>query len=144
MSEIVTINGNLTADPVTRESRNGAVTSFTVASNRRRYDAASGQWVNQRAVFHRVVCFKRLAEHVGASLAKGDPVIVIGEFVDDSFTPDGTDQPVRRIQLQASDVAISLRFTALIRHTDEADESADPQDRDAENLAQQDREPAMN
>ena len=140
MSEIVTINGNLTADPVTRTSRNGAVTSFTVASNRRRFDTASGQWGNAPAVFHRVVCFKRLAEHVSASLAKGDTVVVVGEFVDDSFTPEGATQPIRRIQLQASDVAISLRFTALVRHTDD---TTDPQAAEVENPASPDREPAM-
>ena len=142
MSEIVTINGNLTADPVTRASRNGAVTSFTVASNRRRFDTASGQWVNAPAVFHRVVCFKRLAEHAAASLAKGDTVVVVGEFTDDSFTPDGATQPIRRIQLQATDVGISLRFTALVRHSDDAaEETADPQATGAGVL--QDQEPAM-
>lgn len=138
MSEIVTINGNLTADPVTRPSRNGPVTSFTVASNRRRLDGQSGQWVNQPAVFHRVVCFKRLAEHVAVSLNRGDTVVVVGEFTDDSFTPEGTTQPVRRIQLQASDVAMSLRFTALLRPSDE---DADLQLTEAG--AVQEREPAM-
>jgi single-strand DNA-binding protein len=114
MSEIITLNGNLTADPTLRHSRAGVpVASFTIASNRRRFDAQTGNWTDQRAVFHRVVCFKKLADHVAASLRRGATVSVTGEFTDDSFTPEGTDQPVRRIQLVASDVAVSLRFTTV-------------------------------
>jgi single-strand DNA-binding protein len=114
MSETITLNGNLTADPTLRHSRAGvAVASFTIASNRRRFDAQSGSWTDQRAVFHRVVCFKKLADHVAASLHRGATVSVTGEFTDDSFTPDGADQPVRRIQLVANDVAVSLRFTTV-------------------------------
>jgi single-strand DNA-binding protein len=124
MSEIVTLNGNLTADPTLRHSRAGVpVASFTIASNRRRFDAQTGSWTDQRAVFHRVVCFKKLADHVAASLTKGATVSVTGEFTDDSFTPEGSDQPVRRIQLVASDVAVSLRFTTVtVRRSQRAEE----------------------
>jgi single-strand DNA-binding protein len=114
MSETITLNGNLTANPTLRHTRAGvAVASFTIASNRRRYDAQTGTWVDQSAIFHRVVCFRRLADHVAASLGKGTAVSVTGEFTDDSFTPEGSDQLVRRIQLVATDVAVSLRFTTV-------------------------------
>lgn len=112
MTEIVTLNGNLTADPTLRHSRGGvAVASLTIASNRRRFDAQTSSWTDQRPVFHRIVCFKRLADNVAVSLRRGATVTVTGEFTDDSFTPEGADQPVRRIQLIATDIAVSLRFT---------------------------------
>ncbi|QJY47923.1 single-stranded DNA-binding protein [Pseudonocardia broussonetiae] len=106
----ITVHGNLTGKPELRHSRSGVpVTTFTIAANRRRLNRQTGNWVDLPAVFHRVVCFNALAENVAASLDKGTPVAVTGEFTDDSYKrEDGS--MVRRIQIEAADVAASLRY----------------------------------
>lgn len=106
----VTVHGNLTGKPELRHSRSGVpVATFTIAANRRRLNRQTGNWVDLPAVFHRVVCFNALAENVAASLDKGTPVAVTGEFADDSYKrEDGTS--IRRIQIEAADVAASLRY----------------------------------
>lgn len=139
----ITIHGNVTAKPELRFSRSGIpVATFTVAANRRRLNRQTGTWVDLPAVFHRVVCFHALAENVATSLAKGATVAVTGEFADDTYKrEDGT--TIRRTQLEAADVAASLRYVTatLTRNqrngatpplTAEPDHDSDPTDDDAE------------
>lgn len=57
-----------------------AVTNFRVMARPRRYDKASGGWVDGVASFYRVNCWRLLAEHVAASLVKGEPVVVTGRL----------------------------------------------------------------
>ena len=112
MNEI-TISGNVTADPVLRYGRDSDTTAFlafTVAVNRSYFDRARNARVEQPAVFHEVVAFRGLAENAAATLAKGTAVTVTGQFADNSYTPDGSDRVVRRIRLEATDIAVSLRW----------------------------------
>ena len=81
-----------------------------MAVNRGYYNRAAGQWVPQTTVFHQVVAFRRLAENAAQTLTKGTAVTVTGQFVDASFTPADSDRLVRRIRLEAADIAVSLRF----------------------------------
>ena len=106
----ITVHGNLTGKPELRHSRSGVpVATFTIAANRRRLNRQTGNWVDLPAVFHRVVCFNALAEDVAGSLDQVTPVAVTGEFADDSYKrEDGTS--IRRIQIEAADVAASLRY----------------------------------
>jgi len=111
----VTIHGNATAIPELRFSASGkAVVSFNIASNRRRYDGTKGGWVDERPVFHRVVAFGALAENVAETVTTGTAVSVTGEFVDNSYVPAGSDQLRRAIQLNATDIAVSLRFATAV------------------------------
>ena len=112
MNEI-TISGNVTADPVLRYGRDSDTTAFlafTVAVNRSYFDRTKNTRVEQPAVFHEVVAFRGLAENAAATLAKGMAVTVTGQFADNSYTPDGSDRVVRRMRLEASDIAVSLRW----------------------------------
>ena len=117
MNEL-TIHGNLTARPELKYSTTGtAVVSFTVAVNRRRYHRTTGQWQPLDAVFHRVVAFGQLAENAALSLNKGVAVTVAGELGDDSWTGQDGQRHVRT-QLEAADIATSLRFaTAKLTKT---------------------------
>ena len=120
MNEI-TVHGNLTATPTLRRGQNGdgtAFATFSVAVNRRYYSTPKGGWQDLPTVFHQVIARYELAENLAVSLAKGTAVTVTGYFADNSFTPDGADQQVRRHRLEASDVAVSLRFaTAVVTKT---------------------------
>ena len=120
-----TIHGNLTANPVvhTNPQTGKTATTFDLAVNSRWYDRGRGHYVDRPPVFHRVVCFGDLAGNAAASLKKGMTVTVTGSFADDSYTPQGTDKPIRRIRLEAADVAVSLRWAvaAVARKTTPAD-----------------------
>lgn len=68
------------------EKQNIPVTTFRIVMNYRRYDRATEQWVDNGNFRVRVVCWRRLADHVYSSLKVGEPVIVIGRL----FTRDWT------------------------------------------------------
>ncbi len=74
-----TIIGNLTRDPEVRTTTNGqSVASFGVATNRSWTDA-SGQ-KQEKAEFHNVVAWAKLAEICGQYLVKGQKVYVEGRL----------------------------------------------------------------
>ncbi|HCW92079.1 MAG TPA: single-stranded DNA-binding protein, partial [Flexistipes sinusarabici] len=76
----VIISGNLTADPEVRVLAGETpttVANFTLANNNPKKD-------NDTA-FVRVTAFGRTAEVVGEYLAKGSPVVVIGEIKQNRF-----------------------------------------------------------
>lgn len=102
------VMGNLCQDPVLRQPhRTGQpVARFTVAVNKWR--RVGLEYVQRTPVFHRVVCFGPLAENVSNSLRKGMEVVVVGEWVDDSYSDD---QGQRRVQcaLEARTVGPTLR-----------------------------------
>jgi single-strand DNA-binding protein len=109
MNEI-TIHGNLTDDPTLHHSPSGvAVLKFTVAVNSRRFNRPTNRWVDRNPVFHRVVAFNGLATNAATTLVKGMTVTVTGELADDSWrTEDG--RKISRSQLEAADIAVSLRY----------------------------------
>jgi len=106
----VTLVGNLTADPVYRvaEQSGRGVARFDIAVNRRRFDKDAGDYKDLPTVYHRVVAFGPLADHVNDSLARGHEVIVVGNFADDSYEKDGEKR--RQMVLEAQVIAQSLRF----------------------------------
>jgi single-strand DNA-binding protein len=59
---------------------NAIVATFRIATHPRRYDPKSEQWVDAPSLRIRVNCWRRLAEHVAASLNVGDPVVVYGRI----------------------------------------------------------------
>jgi single-strand DNA-binding protein len=82
------IVGNVLTAPEWRRTAGGTlVTHFRVASTARRLDRETGRWVDGDSLRVRVTCWRRLAEGVGASIALGDPVVVVGRL----FTRDWTD-----------------------------------------------------
>lgn len=109
----LTIHGNITDKPELRHNSSGeAILNVSVAVNRRRFDRQSGQWRDLGTVYHRVVAFNsRLAENA-ANLPKGTAVTVTGELADDSWTAEDGRQ-MRRTQLIAEDIAVSLRFATV-------------------------------
>jgi single-strand DNA-binding protein len=110
MNEI-TVHGNLTAEPVLRKGQSGNVfLTFDIAVNRSYYDRGRGTRIDLPAVYHRVIAFNGLAENAAASLRKGATVTITGYLADNSFTPEGSEQRIRRVRLEAGDIAVSLRF----------------------------------
>ena len=109
---IITVVGNLTADPELRYTQNGLpVANFTIASTPRSFDKASGEWKDGEALFLRASVWRDFAEHVAGSLTKGMRVIAQGRLVQRSYeTREGEKRTV--VELQVDEVGPSLRYAS--------------------------------
>ena len=106
---VITVIGNLTADPELRWTQSGAaVADFTVASTPRTYDRNAGEWRDGDTLFMRCSVWRDPAENVAESLRKGMRVIVQGRLTQRSYD---TQQGERRtvVELQVDEVGPSLR-----------------------------------
>jgi single-strand DNA-binding protein len=99
----VIVAGNLTKDPVFRQTTNQTpVVNFSLASNRR-YKDSSNQW-QEDVCYVGIVAWNRLAESCKDRLKKGSAVLVDGELQSRSWkTDDGHNRSIveikaRRIQ----------------------------------------------
>lgn len=107
---VVTIVGNLTADPELRYLSSGvAVASFTVASTPRTQNRQSGQWEDGEAMFVRCSVWREYAENAAESLAKGMRVIVTGRMTVRSYEAN-TGEKRQSIELQVDEIGPSLRY----------------------------------
>lgn len=107
---VITIVGNLTADPELRTTRNGgAVANFSIAATPRTFDKQSNQWVDGDALFLRCTAWRDLATHCAQSLAKGMRVIAQGRLQQRSYqSQDGSNRTV--IELQVDEIGPSLKY----------------------------------
>jgi single-strand DNA-binding protein len=82
MDTYVTVQGNLTADPVASTTAAGvSLVRIRVASNSRRFDKESGEFRDADPMFISVTCWRTLGSHVLATLRKGDSVVVCGKLL---------------------------------------------------------------
>lgn len=107
---IITVVGNLTADPELRFTPSGAaVANFTVASTPRIYDRQSGEWKDGEALFLRCNIWREAAENVAESLTRGARVIVTGRLKQRSFeTREGEKRTV--VEVEVDEIGPSLRY----------------------------------
>ncbi len=107
---VITVVGNLTADPELRFTPSGAaVASFTVASTPRMLDKATNEWKDGDALFLRCSVWRQAAENVAESLTRGSRVIVQGRLKQRSFeTKEGEKRTV--VELDVDEVGPSLRY----------------------------------
>lgn len=116
---VITVVGNLTADPELRFLPSGAaVANFTVASTPRTFDRQSGEWKDGDALFLSCSVWRQAAENVAETLRKGMRVIVQGRLRQRSYE---TQQGERRtvVELEVDEVGPSLRYAtaAVTRST---------------------------
>jgi single-strand DNA-binding protein len=107
---IMTVIGNLTADPELRFTASGAaVANFTVASTPRTFDRQTQEWKDGEALFLRCNVWRQVAENVAESLTRGSRVIVSGRLKQRSFdTKEGEKRTV--IELEVDEIGPSLRY----------------------------------
>lgn len=116
---LVTVIGNLTADPELRFTQSGqGVAGFTVASTPR--VMKDGQWTDGEPLFMRCNVWRQMAENVSESLVKGARVIVHGKLKQRSFeTREGERRTVVELDVEA--VGPDLRYaTATVRRAERA------------------------
>jgi single-strand DNA-binding protein len=77
-----TVRGIVMTNPERRRTANDKVVAkFLIGSHSRRFDKETGEWVDGPSFRVRVACWRRLADHVCASLFTGDHVVVYGRIV---------------------------------------------------------------
>jgi single-strand DNA-binding protein len=107
---IITVVGNLTADPELRYTQNGlAVANFTIASTPRNFDRASNDWKDGESLFLRASVWREFAEHVAGTLTKGTRVVATGRLKQRSYeTKEGEKRT--SIELEVDEIGPSLRY----------------------------------
>jgi len=109
---VITVVGNLTADPELRFTPSGAaVASFTIASTPRTFDRNTNEWKDGEALFLRCSIWRQAAENVAESLTRGMRVIASGRLKQRSYeTREGEKRTV--IELDVEEVGPSLKYAS--------------------------------
>ncbi|QHF24117.1 single-stranded DNA-binding protein [Rathayibacter sp. VKM Ac-2804] len=107
---IITVVGNLTADPELRYTQGGlAVANFTIASTPRTFDRQANDWKDGDALFLRASVWREFAENVAGTLTKGMRVIATGRLKQRSYeTKEGEKRT--SIELEIDEIGPSLRY----------------------------------
>jgi single-strand DNA-binding protein len=118
--------GNVGSD-VDFRNNSAPVASFRLASTPR--ERRGTEWADGTTTWLTVKAFYALAEHLAASVKKGDPVVVVGKLRTVTWEKDGVTQS--RIELVADTVGHDLRrgsavFSRSARSNGR--EGADPSD----------------
>lgn len=107
---IITVVGNLTADPELRYTQGGLpVANFTIASTPRNFDRQANEWKDGEALFLRASVWREFAEHVAGSLTKGSRVIASGRLKQRSYQDREGNQRTA-IELEVDEIGPSLRY----------------------------------
>ena len=114
---VMTVVGTVVTPIDSRRLADGtAVANFRVGSTQRRYDRATGGWVDGDKLYVDVKCWRDLAENTTSSLGKGDPVVVTGRLYTRNYEHEG--QRRTAMTLEAHSVAADLSWcTAVVTRT---------------------------
>ena len=115
---IITVVGNLTADPELRFTPSGAaVANFTVASTPRNFDRQTNEWRDGEAMFLGCSVWRQAADNAAESLQKGMRVIVQGRLKSRSYeTREGEKRTV--FEIDVDEIGPALRYaTAKVTKT---------------------------
>lgn len=123
----VVIAGNLTRDPVFRQTTSGTpVVNFSIASNRK-YRDANNQW-QEEVCYVGVVVWNKLADSCTNRLKKGSAVLIDGELQshlfknDDGISRNIVEIKARRIQFLNKKGVLSDVAPAGMTHVQQHDE----------------------
>ena len=106
---VITVVGNLTADPELRFTPSGAaVANFTVASTPRNFDRQSGEWKDGEALFMRCNVWRQAAENVAETLTRGMRVMVSGRLKQRSYeTREGEKRTVVELEVACEPATVA-------------------------------------
>ena len=116
---IITLVGNLTADPELRFTPSGApVANFTVASTPRTFDRQANEWKDGDAMFLNCAVWRQAAENVAESLTKGMRVIVQGRLRSRTYeTREGEKRTVFEVDVEEIGPALKYATAKVTRTT---------------------------
>ncbi|OMH23297.1 single-stranded DNA-binding protein [Tersicoccus phoenicis] len=109
---VITVVGNLTADPELRFTPSGsAVANFTIASTPRTFDRQANEWKDGETLFLRASVWREAAENVAETLTKGTRVVAQGRLKSRSYdTKEGERRTVT--ELEVDEIGPSLRYAS--------------------------------
>ena len=116
----VIVAGNLTKDPVFRQtSNNTPVVNFHVAANRR-YKDSSNQW-QEDVCYVGVVAWNKLADSCRDRLKKGSAVLIDGELQSRTFkTEDGKNRTI--VEIKAKRIQFLNKFNKSDEDSNDSDD----------------------
>ena len=142
----VTVSGNVVGDPIVRATRaNVPFVTFRVASNVRRVDFKTGEYIDAGTNFVNVTAFRGLGVNLANSLHKGQPVLVYGRMRINQWV--NGEKSGTTVEIDAYNVGHDLtwgqsKFTKVAKpQLNQDDRMADPEVQDAHD--QLDRDAAM-
>ena len=142
----VTISGNVVGDPVARATKaNVPFVTFRVASNVRRVDFKTGEYIDAGTNFVNVTAFRSLGVNLANSLKKGEPVLVYGRMRINQWV--NGERSGTTVEIDAYNVGHDLswgqtKFVKVAKpQLNQNDRMADPEVQDAAD--QLDRDAAM-
>jgi single-strand DNA-binding protein len=142
----LTVSGNVVGDPVVRATRaNVPFVTFRVASNVRRVDFKTGEYIDAGTNFVNVTAFRALGVNLSNSLKKGEPVIVYGRMRINQWV--NGERSGTTVEIDAHNVGHDLTYgqTKFVKvakpQLNQNDRMADPEVQDA--AEQLDRDAAM-
>lgn len=107
---IITVVGNLTADPELRYTQSGlAVANFTIASTPRSFDKQANDWKDGDPLFLRASCWREFAEHVAGSLSKGSRVVATGQLKQRQYETNEGEKRTS-VELDVHEIGPSLKY----------------------------------
>ena len=107
---LITVVGNLVADPEPRVSQAGkSWVTFRIASTPRVRDRQSGDWSDGEALWLGCRAYGEYADNIAATLTKGMRVIVQGRLSQRSYK-DNNGQDRTSLDLEVEEIGPSLRF----------------------------------
>jgi single-strand DNA-binding protein len=125
LETVVTICGNLTADPELRFTPSGAaVVSLTIAATPRTFDRNKNEWVDGDPTFLRCSAWRQFAENIAESYGRGDRVLAVGRLKQRSYEDrEGVKRTVTELDLD--DLGASAKFATMrVRRSKRGAESA--------------------
>src|SRR5664279_93289 len=141
----VTISGNVVGDPVARATRaNVPFVTFRVASNVRRVDFKTGEYIDAGTNFVNVTAFRGRGVNLSNSLKKGEPVIVYGRMRINQWV--NGERSGTTVEIDAYNVGHDLTwgqttFTKVAKpQLNQNDRMADPEVQDAADQLDRDAE----
>jgi single-strand DNA-binding protein len=98
----LTVVGTVISDIDERSLPSGErVCRFRLVAQERRFDKQAQQWTDGDRVFIQVKCWRKLAEGVSASLAKGDQVVVTGRLHLNEYEVNGEARSMMELDARA-------------------------------------------
>ena len=109
---VITVVGNLVADPELRFTPSGAaVANFRIASTPRTFDRQTNEWKDGEALFLSCSAWRDMAENVAESLQRGARVVVQGRLKSRSYeTKEGEKRTV--MELDVDEIGPSLKYAS--------------------------------
>ena len=109
MTDTITLTGIVATDPRLVTTEAGLdITSFRLACTQRRFDRARDAWVDGDTNWYTVTAFRALAANVGASVHKGERLVVTGRLRIRAW--ETSDKSGTTVEVDADAVGHDLRW----------------------------------